>query len=359
MGRLLRPLLLLTAVVASSAVQSQTNVSFPELAKRAAAGDAAAEFEVGRAYEDGKGVQQNDDLAVQWFRKAAEQGNARAQNSLGVMYSLGRGVQRNRQEAVRWYRKAAKQGLSEGLYNVAISYFNGEGVGEDMTAAYAWMLAAQARGDTQAGDALPHITEELRGHLEEGKLRLAEMYAKGVDLPQDFAAAAGIYQGLAALGSRQGFSYAQSEFKLCELYASGRGVPLDLAEARSRCRLAGKNGVGFAYVVLGRMAVKGVGETQDLAEAESDYRNAIVENVPDGYLELGKLKLQSGSHDDAKEAYFWFYLAQRLKISGADEGLSSAAAQLSDKEIAAAQKKTRDWYRMNESEKRKKKIKIR
>jgi uncharacterized protein len=82
-----------------------------ELLKRAEAADTQAQFELGRAYEDGKGVPQDDERAVEWFRKSAEHGNAQAQNSLGVMYAQGRGVQRDRAEAVRWYRKAAKQGL--------------------------------------------------------------------------------------------------------------------------------------------------------------------------------------------------------------------------------------------------------
>src|SRR5215831_6735775 len=138
--------------------------SSPEdLVKRAQSGDAGAQFELGRAYEDGKGFLQDDDSAVIWFRKAAELGNAKAQSSLGAMYAVGRGVAKDNAEAVRWYKKAAKQGSPEGMYNIAISYFNGEGVPADLNLSYAWMQAAQARGDEQARDALKHIVYEMRG----------------------------------------------------------------------------------------------------------------------------------------------------------------------------------------------------
>jgi hypothetical protein len=74
----------------------QTQASVSDLIQRAGEGDPAAQVELGRAYEDGTGVAQDDAKAVEWFPKAAEQGNSQAQNSLGVMYALGRGVERNR-----------------------------------------------------------------------------------------------------------------------------------------------------------------------------------------------------------------------------------------------------------------------
>ena len=50
---------------------------------------------------------QNDAEAVRWYRKAAEQGDAAAQFNLGSMYDDGRGVAQSSSEAFKWYRKAA------------------------------------------------------------------------------------------------------------------------------------------------------------------------------------------------------------------------------------------------------------
>ena len=48
--------------------------------------------------------------ALRWYRLAADQGQAEAQFSLGRMYELGRGVPQEDAEAVQWYRLAADQG---------------------------------------------------------------------------------------------------------------------------------------------------------------------------------------------------------------------------------------------------------
>ena len=49
-------------------------------------GDAAAQFNLGVMYADGRGVPQDETEAVRWYRLAAERGNARAQANLGVKY---------------------------------------------------------------------------------------------------------------------------------------------------------------------------------------------------------------------------------------------------------------------------------
>src|SRR5579864_4839753 len=102
--------------------------SADDLVKKADAGDAEAQFELGQAYEDGTGMLQDDGLAAKWYRKSAGQGNAKAENSLGVLYRLGRGVPQDKEEAFRWYQKAAQQGQPDADFNVAISYYNGDGV---------------------------------------------------------------------------------------------------------------------------------------------------------------------------------------------------------------------------------------
>ena len=53
--------------------------------------------------------QQNDKEIIQLWKLAAEQGNATAQYNLGVAYDNGRGVAKSHQEAAKWYRLAADQ----------------------------------------------------------------------------------------------------------------------------------------------------------------------------------------------------------------------------------------------------------
>ena len=59
-------------------------------------------------YDEGKGVAQDCQEAIKWYRLAAEQGTAAAQTSLGQMYDNGKGVAQDYQEAVKWYRLSAE-----------------------------------------------------------------------------------------------------------------------------------------------------------------------------------------------------------------------------------------------------------
>src|SRR5579864_882074 len=54
-------------------------------------GDASCQNVLGILYSEGRGVPKNDAEAARWFRKAAEQGHAHACFNLGRAYQFGRG----------------------------------------------------------------------------------------------------------------------------------------------------------------------------------------------------------------------------------------------------------------------------
>ena len=68
--------------------------------------DAKACFDKGLEYYN----KSNYTEAVKWYRKAADQGDAIAQYQLGRCYYNGEGVQQDYAEAIKLYRKAAEQG---------------------------------------------------------------------------------------------------------------------------------------------------------------------------------------------------------------------------------------------------------
>ena len=81
----------------------------------------------------------------------ADQGDADAQNNLARMYSECRGVPQDDEEAVRWYRAAADQGYASAQYNLGAAYTNGEGVPQNYTLAHMWynLAASNSTGDTR------------------------------------------------------------------------------------------------------------------------------------------------------------------------------------------------------------------
>ena len=62
------------------------------LRPRAVQGDAWAQYDLGQIFADGRGVPQDYEEALWWWRLAAEQGLTMAMTDIGLMYSLGRGV---------------------------------------------------------------------------------------------------------------------------------------------------------------------------------------------------------------------------------------------------------------------------
>ena len=65
---------------------------------------------MGFAYFVGRGVEQSDALAVEWFWAAAAVGHAQAQFNIGIAYQQGLGVEQDNFTAVAWFRKAALKG---------------------------------------------------------------------------------------------------------------------------------------------------------------------------------------------------------------------------------------------------------
>ena len=121
-------------------------------------GHVEAQFNLGFMYATGRGVTQDETVAVRvavrWYRLAADQGYAGAQSNLGVMYEKGRGVPQDETEAVRWYRLAADQGLAEAQHNLGRMYEKGRGVPQDDTEAVRWYRFAADQG---VADALSNL----------------------------------------------------------------------------------------------------------------------------------------------------------------------------------------------------------
>jgi len=73
---------------------------------KAETGDAAAQYILGRVYDQGNDQGRRTE-STKWYRRAAVQGNANAQFMLGWWYYIGEGVPRNYVEAYKWCDLAA------------------------------------------------------------------------------------------------------------------------------------------------------------------------------------------------------------------------------------------------------------
>jgi TPR repeat protein len=108
------------------------------LNKSARAGDASAQFEIGRRYEFGIETLPDAFMAARCYRLAAKQGLARAEYSLGRLYFSGDGVPQNQREAAKYFRRAAGKGYALAQHRLARTYELGQGVVQNLVEAYRW-----------------------------------------------------------------------------------------------------------------------------------------------------------------------------------------------------------------------------
>ena len=137
------------------------------LLEQAEQGDAQAQYEVGRRFWNGDGVERDARQAADWFDRAARQGLAPAQRMLGRCYEQGRGVERDARQAAAWYRWAATQGDPEAQYALGVCLDKGLGTEENAAEAFAWYKNAAAQG------------------LKKAQLALADCYEKGRGVPKN------------------------------------------------------------------------------------------------------------------------------------------------------------------------------
>jgi TPR repeat protein len=130
--------------------------------KRASeAGDAEANYWIGRLYEQGQGVRADQSEATRWFLKGAELSDPSSENSVAIYLAEGNAGKKDAEKAADWFQKSAEQGNDEAACNLALAYLRGEGVAKDYVAALTWGLVS-GRLATQGMHCLSEIdTQDL------------------------------------------------------------------------------------------------------------------------------------------------------------------------------------------------------
>lgn len=133
----------------------------------AANGDPSAEFQVATRYADGKGVKQDLEEALKWYRRSASRGFALSQYRLATFYERGLSVTKDVQRARVWYQRAASLGNVKAMHNLAVLSAGSSAGKPDYETAAKWFTAAAERG------------------LGDSQFNLAILYRNGLGVPQD------------------------------------------------------------------------------------------------------------------------------------------------------------------------------
>jgi localization factor PodJL len=151
------------------AAKLPNTIGSPALRAAAAAGNSAAEYEIGIRFSEGRVVAQSFEEAAHWLARAADHGLAPAQYRLGSLYEKGQGVKKDLIEARRLYLSAAQQGNAKAMHNLAVLYAVGFEGGPDYRAASEWFHKAAQYG------------------VADSQYNLGILYARGVGVEQNLA----------------------------------------------------------------------------------------------------------------------------------------------------------------------------
>ncbi|HXX18586.1 MAG TPA: tetratricopeptide repeat protein [Candidatus Acidoferrum sp.] len=289
------------------------------LETQAEGGDATAQLELARAYEEGNGVTVDQVSAAEWYRKAADQGNSNAQNQLGIMYQSGRGVERDESAAVAWYRKSARQGNSAAMFNLGAAYYNGTGVGTDDALSYAWFTLAKQAGNPSAANAVQIAESEMKPwSIAEGFEKLGMLYDTGEYLPPDPVQAVHWLTEAA----RRGDADAQAE--VAAKLLGTNPMTQDFAQGRYWCNELAKRGGVRGVRCMGAIYQRGIGVKADLKEARKWYERGATSYDALSVKALAQMEVNGEGGKVDREAACLEYVS--LVHYGDAEAIQSLAA---------------------------------
>ncbi len=113
-------------------------------------GSTPAEYAIGFAYLQGRGVRCNLDHASDYLSAAADADYAPALYLQGVMAETGRGAPRNVEDAIASYRRAAKDGNVQAMTHLGALLAQGDAVEGDPKDAVDWLTKAANLGSADA-----------------------------------------------------------------------------------------------------------------------------------------------------------------------------------------------------------------
>ncbi len=208
--------------------------------RKAREGDLKSQIEVAKRYETGRGLEQDPQQALFWYRKAAEQGDARAQFKVGEMLSKGTGVEKDVEAAKGWLDKAARQGFAaatSALNAIEAAEKEARARAERETAARKAKAEREARARAAREKAAREKAERERAAREKAAREKAERERLARE-----AAARERAQHEAEAKKKQTLTVAQAMEILRAGGWSVNGVPIEyLPSARTSCVKQGAN----------------------------------------------------------------------------------------------------------------------
>ena len=137
-------------------------LEFEKAMKLAILGAVEAQFQVGRSYQMGVGVEQDFKRSQRWLRRAAIAGSMDAVVAEGQSHEFGWGMPVNISRAHEHYNRAAEQRSIRAFDALGHLYLKGGGaIKPDAREAFKWFSLAAAHGHYRSGDDKQAVSRQL------------------------------------------------------------------------------------------------------------------------------------------------------------------------------------------------------
>ena len=302
----------------------------------AEAGDTQSQYMIGRLYDRGRGIVENDVVANEWYRKAAEKGYAKAQYRLGIQLYYGYGTPGDFDQAAqwkraaKWFRAAAQQGYAKAHGWLGYMHEQGIGLPVSMTEAVKWYRKGAALGDNKSLYSLAQIQSD-----RSDRNRVADVPVDDDAAVKNYLKAARngdywsaqnlerlFYEGRTSLKPEELVQLfadlarrttdGTGQLHLARIYLEGRLTERDVAKAipwleRAATRGCTRSGASFRLAMI---YLAGDGVPRDTAKA-AEYLKVVAErDSSKARLRLAFLYANGdGVPQDYAQAYYWASLA--------------------------------------------------
>lgn len=289
--------------------------------------DTEAMRKIAICYDDGYGVEKDDQKALEWYRKAAELGDAEAIYRIGSYYHWD---VYDYEEALEWYKKAAALGHAEAMLRIGQLYSDGDGVEQNDEESARWR-SDYFKTSVKAGDYTTEVTiigcegtelfEWCRSAAAKNNMaammHLGDYYEYESEDEEDdedaylkkadYKEALKWYQKAAELG------FGNAMWKMAEIYSGQWEAYKNLDEALRWCRKTAESGVTLAMRAMGDYCMEGLNGMKNLhgKELEDIYDRY---NAPEekGLGSHRSREIKNPQGKDFKEAVEWYRKAADL-----------------------------------------------
>lgn len=335
-------------------VVNYSELSIDELEVLGYDGDVEAQYRLGQLYEYGsEDIDQDFDLAREWYERAAKQGSPDAWTALGYFYLNGCGVETSLDQAASDFQQAISLGSTEANAGFARTYLSGYGdPAQQAQMAFSYASISEEAGDLDGICLMGYLCEQGIGceqnyeqameyyqrvlETEEPELtdeyawneaatRLGTMYVEGKGVETDERQALSYFEMAADRG------YRMAQYLVGVMYENGYGMDADYGEAMRWYQLAADQGYAPALNQIGYLYFNGYGVDVDYEETAYYQKLSAMYGYGPAQLNLGYLyEYGYGVEQDYSVAMAYYQMAADQGMEGAQEALSRVSVEMQE-----------------------------